>query len=335
MFAERVMLVEGPSDETIVTQLARRMDWPLLARNAQVLPVTGKGEFPEVAKLFRLMNKEVGVLADLDALSDDNGLVNFISGLPGATDAALQYGAESIVALDGDLRTDLGTFMIKHREAVDRLAPHYPDWSADAPAELVRRRVTLARVLTMPDTFEGAAADAAIALSQRYTALLQMLGKVGCFFLRAGAVENYYGPDSNSGTKPAAAASEAATFGQTDRATLKARYADVLNAISYIAPGRAVDENRVLRPKLGAAITAVFQSMVNTTKNDELNATARTTIGASAEIFSFENISTAHELKLRIVIVSPLFARENFPIEVSHGQNVNQILPEALAFAEA
>jgi len=81
MFAERVLLVEGPSDEIITTQLARELGLRLLARNAQILPVTGKGEFAEAAKLFRLMNKQVAVLADLDALADDNGLVCQFSGI--------------------------------------------------------------------------------------------------------------------------------------------------------------------------------------------------------------------------------------------------------------
>lgn len=52
MFAEHVLLVEGPSDEIIVTQLARKFGLRMLARNAQILPVTGKGEFIEAAKLL-------------------------------------------------------------------------------------------------------------------------------------------------------------------------------------------------------------------------------------------------------------------------------------------
>lgn len=335
MFAERVLLVEGPSDETIVTQLARRMGWPLLARNAGILPVTGKGEFPEVAKLFGLMNKQVGVLADLDALADDNGLINFFSSLPGATKAASQRGAKSIVALDGDLRTELGTFLTRHSEAVDRVAPDYLDWSTNAPADLIRKRVTLARLLTAPETFGPEAASGATTLSQRYAALLEMLADVGCFFLRAGAIENYYAPVPVADTKPSAAADEAAKFGETDRAALETRFADVLSAIRYIAPVRGVDENRLLRPKLGAAITAVFQSMTETTTTGELNALARSTIGVSAEVFCFENVSTAGQLKLKIAIASQLFARVNFPIEVTHGQNVNEILPSVLPSAVA
>src|SRR5690606_29776473 len=37
MFAERVLLVEGPSDEIVAAQLARQLDLRLLARNAQLL----------------------------------------------------------------------------------------------------------------------------------------------------------------------------------------------------------------------------------------------------------------------------------------------------------
>ncbi|MSP74777.1 MAG: ATP-dependent endonuclease [Rhodospirillaceae bacterium] len=335
MFAERVLLLEGPSDETIITQLARRLDWPLLARNAQVLPVTGKGEFPEVAKIFGLMKKQVGVLADLDALADDNGLVNFFSSLPGAEQAASRRGAKSIVALDGDLRTDLGAFMVKYSEAVDRAAKDYPDWSAGAPPDMARKRVTLARLLTAPATFSAESTSSAIALSQRYAALLEMLGDMGCFFLRAGAIENYYASVPVADTKPSAAASEATTFRETDVAALNNRYADALKAVRYIAPARGVEEARLLRPKLGAAITAVFQSMTRTTPADQLNAIAKSTIGASAEVFSFENLSTTDQLKLEIAIVSPLFEMAKFPIQVSHGQNINQILPEVLPFTEA
>lgn len=330
MFAERVLLVEGPSDETVITQLARKMDWPLLARNAQALPVTGKSELVEVAKLFGLMNKKIGVLADLDALADDNSLVNFYSELPGATSAAARRSAKSIASVDGDLRTDLGQFMSKYSDAVSRAAAEYPDWSTDAPANVALKRLTLARLLTAPESFSGEATAAASTLSQRYNAMLEMLAEVGCFFLRAGAIENYYATPPASDTKPGAAADEAAAFNDADRTTIEARYRDVLAAIRYIAPARGVDETRILRPKLGAAITAVFQSMTAASTSDELNAMARGTIGRSATVFSFDNISTSDQLKLRISIASPLFVRANFPIEVSQGQNINEVLPEVL-----
>lgn len=334
VFAERVLLVEGPSDETIVTQLAHTMGWPLLARNAQVLPVTGKGEFIEVAKLFRLMNKRFAILADLDALADDNGLVNFFSTLPEAAEIANQKGAESIAALDGDLRSKLADFISKHQVSVDQVAQVYPNWSNEADEEVTRKRVTLARLLTSPDTFGGEAVSDAKMLSNRYKALLEMLESAGCFFLRAGAIENYYPSGSGGGAKPSAAADVAATFGGTDHAILETQYSDVLGAIKFIAPARGVDENRVLRPKLGAAISAIFQSMTPTSTTGELESIAKDTIGFSAEVFGFKNVSTEDHLKIKVEIASNLFPRDNFPVVISHGQNINTVLPDILPFVD-
>jgi hypothetical protein len=328
MFAERVLLVEGSSDETIVTQLARRMELPLLARNAQVLPVTGKGEFIEVAKLFRLMNKQVCVLADLDALADENNLINFFSNLSGASEVAASKGAKSIVALDGDLRGDFSKFIMENRHAVDRAASGYPNWSTST--ELEKHRITLSQLIIGPEKFEGESAAAAKGLSRRYAALLETLSLVGCFFLRAGNIENYYVNTSSAAAKPIDAAREAATFSEMDPNILQERYADVLKAIRYLAPDRSVEENRVLRPKLAAAISAVFQMMTPKSANSELDAFAQNTIGASAAVFKFENVSKNDELRLRVLIASRLFHSDQFPIEIARGDNINQRLPAVL-----
>lgn len=330
VFAERILLVEGPSDETIVTQFAHRLDWPLLARNAQVLPVTGKGEFPEVAKLFRLMGKQVAVLADLDALADDNGLVNHFSGLAGANDVASKRGARSIAELDGDLRNDLSAFITKFRTAISNHIMEYPDWSGEVTADVREKRLALALILVAPTSLCEPARVEAKMLSSRYEVLLEMLGEMGCFFLRAGAIENYFSSRSVESPKPAAAANEAATFEGSDPAALEKQYRDVLQAIAHIAPSRGVIENRVLRPKLAAALSAAFQGMTETTTADELNALSRSTIGLSAGVFKLTNTSANGELRIKVEIDSPIFAREGFPVEISSNENLNVVLPNLL-----
>ena len=66
---------------------------------------TGKGQFGETVKLFRLMGKNVFVLADLDSLADDNQLVSVFH--DGAQVAANQAGGASVgqqrVVADGML----------------------------------------------------------------------------------------------------------------------------------------------------------------------------------------------------------------------------------------
>ncbi|WP_429806350.1 ATP-dependent nuclease [Ensifer sp. B1-9] len=329
MFAERVLLVEGPSDEIIATQLARRLDLRLLARNAQVLPLTGKGEFAEAAKLFRLMNKQVALLADLDALADDSGLVKYFSDLPEAVELANNRGRSNLADLDGDLRNAIATFMDKHRATVDEAARTYPDWSSKESSELSRLRVTLARVLNDPASFGGAAAAKAVSLSTQYGVLLDALAELGCFFLRRGAIENYYRTTAKERGKPDLAAVEAAGFDASAPEDLKRDYANVVAALLHVAPNQRVDEDRLLRPKLGAVLSAAFLGMDRESSDAQLNTIAATTIGADAEVFRLCNRS-GEELRIEVQMASALFPRDTFPFEVGPSDNPNIIVPKKL-----
>ena len=329
-FAERVLLVEGPSDEIIGSQLSRKIGLRLLARNAQILPVIGKGEFREVAKLFTLMNKRVGVLADLDALADDNDLVNFFSNVQGALEVANKRGYPSIARVDSELRSSLVEFMKKHGNAVTTAVDQYPYWSDDRNSEKARLRLTLACLLTNPKVFGTKAEQEALALSQRYNALLETLAEVGCFILRKGAIENYYPLGQSGNSKPEIAASIAGAFEEAATPELEERYADVLSAVRFIAPNQIVDEDILLRPKLSAVLGAVFQSMTCDTLDPALNSIARATIGSDASIFELENRSSKDRKAVRVSIRSPLFARKTFPFEIGIDENINGAVPRVL-----
>lgn len=330
VFAERVLLVEGPSDEIIASQLASRLNQRLLARNAQILPVTGKGEFPEVAKLFRLIGKRVAVLADLDALADDNALVRDFSGLPEALSVAQNIGRGSLSDLDGDLRTDLSKFIDKHKAAIAIAESTYDDWSSNESKPLSTRRVTLARLITDPKSFEASAVADATGLSARFDVLLQALSRVGCFFLRRGAIENYYGDGASDKNKPDRAAAVAAEFIVAEPSDLQRRYTDVLDALNSVAPNHRVDEDILLRPKLGAALSAAFLSMTETSSNEQLNANARMTIGLDAGVFKLSNCSKNKLLRIKVDVASPLFKRESLPFEVGADENVNAVVSRML-----
>lgn len=330
VFAERVLLVEGPSDEIIASQLASRLNQRLLARNAQILPVTGKGEFPEVAKLFRLMGKHVAVLADLDALADDNALVRDFSELPEARAVAEGIGRTLLTDLDGDLRTDLSKFITKHETAVTAAAGTYDDWSSSESKSLRVRRVTLARLLTEPNSFEASAVTDASSLRARFQVLLEALSRLGCFFLRRGAIENYYGDGVSDKNKPDRAAAVAAKFGSSEPSDLERNYAHVLEALTLVAPNHRVDEDLLLRPKLGAALSAAFLSMTVTSTDDQLNAIARATIGSHAGVFNLNNCSDEKTLRIKVDISSPLFKRESFPFDVGADENVNTVVLKKL-----
>ncbi|MGH8780173.1 ATP-dependent nuclease [Paraburkholderia sp.] len=75
-FSKTPLLIEGPSDAIICNGLSTHLDIALEAGGAQLLPVIGKGQFPIVAKLFRMLGKEPMVLADADGLADGLDLAN-------------------------------------------------------------------------------------------------------------------------------------------------------------------------------------------------------------------------------------------------------------------
>ncbi|CBL18616.1 AAA family ATPase [Ruminococcus sp. SR1/5] len=97
-FAKKVMLIEGSSDMILCRYLCNRLNLNLDVAGSQIIPVEGKGQFPIITKLFRLIGKEVCVLTDLDGFTDDNSIINLFSGLPEATDIANDYG-------NGDLQS--------------------------------------------------------------------------------------------------------------------------------------------------------------------------------------------------------------------------------------
>lgn len=331
MFAEHVLLVEGPSDEIIVTQLARKFGLRLLARNAQILPVTGKGEFIEAAKLFRLMNKRVSVLADLDALADENNLVNYFSELPEAGAIADQIGRTNLADLDRDLRVEITTFITDFKKEVDIAAENYLDWSSKDSGADTKCRVTLARILTDPTSFGTEASSRAESLCRKYDVLLNALHNLGCFFLRRGAIENYYGSIEEIGTgKPDRAALEAAGFDVREMQDLSTRYRDVYAALYYAAPNQLVDEDHLLRMKLGAILTPVMLGMTLNSSDQQLDVLARSTIGIDATVFKLTNKSTEQKLKLGVDIVSPLFERAAFPFEISPSENPFTVVPKVL-----
>jgi predicted ATP-dependent endonuclease of OLD family len=118
-FARTVLLVEGPTDEIIINALASRLELSIAGAGCQIVPVTGKGEIPEAAKLFKLAGKRIVVVADLDALADDNSLVNAFSAMEGAHVAANRRSQSSLADMDRPLRTELNQMIVKNGTKID------------------------------------------------------------------------------------------------------------------------------------------------------------------------------------------------------------------------
>jgi hypothetical protein len=324
LFAERIFLVEGPSDEIVAARTARRLGLKIEARNTQILPTLGKGEFREARKLFTEIGMRVTVLADLDALADDNRLVNDFSGADGAIAIANAIGHPSLIDLDGNLRSELAGLITANATAIDRAVQAYPYWSDKQDPETKRLRCTLAQLLTDPSAFTGELTAKMTALATRYGALLNGLERLGCFFLRRGAIENYYADISNGAGKPARASTEADRLAVLTPAQLAAEYPELVRALRCAAPGRNIDESVLLRAKLAAALGAIFQSMEPGFTDAQIEALAISVIPAIQGLFTFHNATSVNQLAVRVELRSKIFKLIGFPLTIARKDNLNE-----------
>ncbi|MET8605295.1 AAA family ATPase [Streptomyces rubiginosohelvolus] len=71
-FANSVLLVEGPSDRTLIPHIARSLNpqWDFEKHGAAVAKVEGKGSIERYRKFFQRFEMRVAVIADLDAVLD-------------------------------------------------------------------------------------------------------------------------------------------------------------------------------------------------------------------------------------------------------------------------
>lgn len=329
-FAESVLLVEGVSDETIVYQLARALSHPLLVSNTQVIPITGKGEFPSVYGLFHLMGKKVFILADLDAIADGNELVNLYNTHPDANQIAAELGHHSLAAMDTRFRSDARAAVEGHWDEIEPVASAHPYWAgtpADERNADTRFRATLASLFgpSASELMKSAAAANLGDIRSRLLAILGALERMGCFVLRRGTIEDYFLTRPIAGqSKPEAAAEEATTFDRS--AGLAENYDDVLRAVRAAPPLHKVDENALLRERLAAALGAAFQTATSSMSTDDLNARVASAIGPDASLFLLENLSTSDRRQLRVSINSPLFASAKFPFEISERDNLTDVV---------
>ena len=161
-------------------------------------------------------------------------------------------------------------------------------------------------------------------LATRYGVLLDALEKLGCFFLRKGAIENYYHDTTSGAGKPSRASAEADRLAVLTIEQLAAAYPELVRALRYAAPGRDIDESVLLRTKLGAALGAIFQSIEPGSTDAQIEAMAISVIPAIDGLFSFHNATSHGQSAVRVELRSQIFNLSGFPLRVARADNLSE-----------
>ena len=294
-FAKKVMLIEGSSDMILCRYLCNRLNLNLDVAGSQIIPVEGKGQFPVITKLFRLIGKDVCILTDLDGFTDDNNVINLFSSLPEATKIANNHGSGDLQTMVRDIKTKIDELIRAHKINMRNIYENHPYWinrDPDVNEEKIVRRALIAQLFTdseeklstWPNSVDWKS------LKVRISVLYDILEELGCFVLRRGAVESYYAfaPNTTFNGKPSAAALEVSQLVEKTDEQICERYADLIRSLKFAALDKTVDESFAVKKELLSELALVLGILPRVSTEKELLSSIKQTRGSAETLFDYK-----------------------------------------------
>lgn len=332
-FAKKVFLIEGSSDLILCHYLSNRFHFNLDVAGAQIIPVEGKGQFPVVAKLFRIIGKEVVVLTDLDGFTDDNSVVNLFFGTPKAIEIANNRGFGNFQEFVKSVKSALDKMIQTHKEIMSPIYQNHPYWinrDSELDEDKIVRRAMVAMLFTENDDSIATWADFDEwgKIKRRLTALFDSLEELGCFVLRKGAVESYYlhSPNTTFNGKPSAAALETTELASDNDTQVQEKYSDLLRALQFTALDKTVNESFAVQKELLSELALILGVLNEETTEAQIISAIKQAKGINSSLFDYHIIKDDARLGLEVCIKSNIINVTGFPFEIYQGDNVNQVV---------
>ena len=332
-FARKILLIEGSSDMIICRYLCNRFSLNLDVAGSQIIPIEGKGQFPVITKLFRLIGKDVCILTDLDGFTDDNNVVNVFSDLPEATKLANKHGNDDLQTMIRDIKTKTETLINTNKDDLNTIYENHPYWinrDKEAEENKILRRAMVAQLFTVSDAEleSWPASSEWKSLKVRINVLMGILEELGCFVLRKGAVESYYATASNTtyNSKPSAAALEVSGLQEKENEEIKIQFSDLIRALEYASLDKKVDESFAVKKELLSEIALVLGILEDGSSDKEIFSAIKQAKGNAESLFNYTIIEDENHKGVEVSIKSKIIDVEGFPFKVFVGDNVNQIV---------
>ena len=337
-FAKRVLLIEGASDLLVCKCLLQKLDLNIDIAGTQIIPVEGKGQFPVIAKLFRMINKEVCILTDLDGFTDDNNVTELFCSLPKADSIACKNSHKSMSEMIHNVRNNMTELVDTNQGKVVQFYESHPYWSnrdpSDKDATKAIRRATIAQLLSIPRESLAQWPDSELwgSLRDSLDNLLSALETVGCFVLRKGAIESYYqsAKDTTYDGKPSKAAEETSYLQDKGEEYIREKYGDIIRALEFVALTRRVDESFAVKKELLTELALVLELRLENSDTEKLYAAIKQSKGTADSLFSYEPISENGRRGIGVSLKSDIIDVTGFPFKIFCGDNVNEVVRRSI-----
>lgn len=336
-FAKKVLLIEGSSDMILCRYLCNRLDLNLDVAGSQIIPVEGKGQFPIITNLFRLIGKEVCVLTDLDGFTDDNSIINLFSELPEGTKIANNHGNENLQSMIREIKTKIDEVIRSTKNNMISIYSQHPYWinrDLEAGEDKIIRRALVAQLftvdedelLTWPDSQEWTS------LKKRITVLLDILEELGCFILRKGAIESYYtfSPNTTYNGKPSAAAHEVSCWEEKSTEQIYEHFSDITRSLQFAALEKNVDESFAVKKELLSELALILGILPEVSTEKEILSCIKQSKGSVDSLFDYKIINENKRLGVEVSLKSKIIDVAGFPFKAFVGDNVNSLIDEKI-----
>lgn len=333
-FSRTPLLVEGPSDTIVSAGLCSLLGIHVEAGGSQLLPVIGKGEFPAVIKLMRLLGKSPLLMADADAFADGVDVINLFLNTATANSRAVELGASGATNLGSAIYNDFCKAVDSEWALIQPLAEQTTYWlrrDKGKDEKEAKRRAAFVSLMSRNDSVVKALGGIWFDLRKRTSALLALLEEEGCFILRRGTIEDYYfhADPSTVSAKPAEAAAALAAFAGVGVLYIETQFDDVIRCLRKAAATEEINEAEALRDILLAVAAPAFARVREGDVNIDLNGLAEGAVEGKADLFDLKNVDG----KLVIELRSQVLDKSGFPITIAAEDDVVKTISRALGLA--
>lgn len=336
-FAKKVLLIEGSSDMILCRYLCNRLDLNLDVAGSQIIPVEGKGQFPIITKLFRLIGKEVCVLTDLDGFTDDNSIINLFSELPEGTKIANDHGNENLQSMIREIKTKIDEVIRSTKDNMISIYSKHPYWinrDLEAGEDKIIRRALVAQLFTVDEDELLTWPDSQVwtSLKKRITVLLDILEELGCFILRKGAIESYYtfSPNTTFNGKPSAAAHEVSCWEEKSTEQIYEHFSDITRSLQFAALEKNVDESFAVKKELLSELALILGILPEVSTEKEILSCIKQSKGSVDSLFDYKIINENKRLGVEVSLKSKIIDVAGFPFKAFVGDNVNSLIDEKI-----
>lgn len=334
-FAKKLLLIEGSSDFMICHSLINRLEIDIDAAGSQLIPVEGKGQFPVISKLFRMLNKEIAILTDLDGFVDDNTVVELFFDLPQAKELAVKQGMGNISEIVQGIKTEIEKLVTKHKDDMKNIYQSHLYWiNRKQNEDEIKnvKRAMIGQLFCTEDVKEWPDYEEWKNIKCRIEVLFTMLEKVGCFVLKKGAIESYYRFVSNTSNseKTSAAAEEVSGINEEEPSVLEQYYSDIIKPLKYITKTKKVDESLAVKKELLTELPLALEILKPNTTEKEIYAAIKQAKGSATSLFNYQILNYEEKLGIKVDLKSKILEVQGFPFTIFWGENVNIKINETI-----